>query len=788
MLIDRLAASLAAAKPYATITAASRRRFGRHARRARAHPAGDRRGAAQPGAAPDARRRLGRGERRALLAADRRVPRAASASCTTRSARDYPWSGTAPDLEQVGARARALHALEKNRPVIVVASARALLRTVPPQGSHVFDPLVLEAGLHHRPRRGTPRASRAWATSASRSPRAPGSSRCAAACSTSSRAGSSSPGARRAVRRRDRDAASATCPRPARRSATPSPSRSSPAGSSASARAASSTRRRRCGDKALKDPFARAPARAARAGRLLQRHRGATCRCSTSVPACPPTTSAPTSLDRGRRAALALRRRRPPPRRARPRSPQAAARTPLDGLYLAPGRARLRRAPAAHAAVDPPRRRAASTPSSPRADPRSRAARSASSAAFARCSRPATRSRSPCPTAAPAAASPTCSSRPASRIEAERDHGAARRRRRRPRRTRRWRKGVVDVADTDVPAGFVIADAKLAVVSIDDVYPRSRGPPRAPPDRPHQGHLRLRARRLRRARHARHRAVQGDRAPGGSRPGARLPAARVRQGRQALRAGRADRPRHQVRRPRRQRRRASRASTPPTGPRDRQGAQGRARSSRSTSSTSTRAARPSTGYAYRRGHAVAARDGGGVPVRGDARPARGHRRREGRHGVRQADGPPDLRRRRLRQDRGRHPRGVQGHPGRQAGHGAVPDDDPRAAALHHLLRALRAVPGPVEVLSRFRTEAQQKAALEGFARGEVDVLVGTHRLLSRDVDARRPRPRHHRRGAALRRRAQGAHQEPARAGRRARPSRRRRSRARCRCRCRACAT
>ena len=40
----------------------------------------------------------------------------------------------------------------------------------------------------------------------------------------------------------------------------------------------------------------------------------------------------------------------------------------------------------------------------------------------------------------------------------------------------------------------------------------------------------------------------------------------------------------------------------------------------------------------------------------------------------------------------------------------------------------------VEVLSRFRTAAQQKAALEGFAKGEVDVLVGTHRLLSRDVN------------------------------------------------------
>ena len=42
----------------------------------------------------------------------------------------------------------------------------------------------------------------------------------------------------------------------------------------------------------------------------------------------------------------------------------------------------------------------------------------------------------------------------------------------------------------------------------------------------------------------------------------------------------------------------------------------------------------------------------------------------------------------------------------------------------------------VEVLSRFRSAKQQKAALEGFATGEVQVLVGTHRLLSRDVNPR----------------------------------------------------
>lgn len=40
----------------------------------------------------------------------------------------------------------------------------------------------------------------------------------------------------------------------------------------------------------------------------------------------------------------------------------------------------------------------------------------------------------------------------------------------------------------------------------------------------------------------------------------------------------------------------------------------------------------------------------------------------------------------------------------------------------------------VEVLSRFRTPAQQKQALANFSEGTVSVLVGTHRLLSRDVN------------------------------------------------------
>lgn len=40
----------------------------------------------------------------------------------------------------------------------------------------------------------------------------------------------------------------------------------------------------------------------------------------------------------------------------------------------------------------------------------------------------------------------------------------------------------------------------------------------------------------------------------------------------------------------------------------------------------------------------------------------------------------------------------------------------------------------VEALSRFRTPAEQKRVLDDFASGKVHVLIGTHRLLSRDVE------------------------------------------------------
>ena len=58
------------------------------------------------------------------------------------------------------------------------------------------------------------------------------------------------------------------------------------------------------------------------------------------------------------------------------------------------------------------------------------------------------------------------------------------------------------------------------------------------------------------------------------------------------------------------------------------------------------------------------------------------------------------------------------------------------AQQHHrtFSRRLGQFPISVEVLSRFRTPAQQEQVLKGLREGSVDIVVGTHRLLSNDLD------------------------------------------------------
>jgi transcription-repair coupling factor (superfamily II helicase) len=60
-------------------------------------------------------------------------------------------------------------------------------------------------------------------------------------------------------------------------------------------------------------------------------------------------------------------------------------------------------------------------------------------------------------------------------------------------------------------------------------------------------------------------------------------------------------------------------------------------------------------------------------------------------------------------------------------------------ALQHygtFVERLADYPFTLEHVSRFRSAAEQKAAVRGFAEGRVDILIGTHRVLSRDVRAK----------------------------------------------------
>ena len=53
-----------------------------------------------------------------------------------------------------------------------------------------------------------------------------------------------------------------------------------------------------------------------------------------------------------------------------------------------------------------------------------------------------------------------------------------------------------------------------------------------------------------------------------------------------------------------------------------------------------------------------------------------------------------------------------------------------------IMRRFEGFPVRVEMLSRFRSAKQQADILQKVRRGEVDILVGTHRMLSKDVSFR----------------------------------------------------
>ena len=169
----------------------------------------------------------------------------------------------------------------------------------------------------------------------------------------------------------------------------------------------------------------------------------------------------------------------------------------------------------------------------------------------------------------------------------------------------------------------------------------------------------------------------------------------------------------------------------------------------------------SRGLRLRPGHPVAARARGGLPLRGDPGPADHHQRGQGGHGARDPDGPADLRRRRLRQDRDRGPRRVQGRPGRQAGGRAGAHHAAGPAALRDLHRAVLRLPAAGQAA----VPLPERQGGQGDGRGRQERLRGRgDRHAPAAVQGLRlqgPRPGDRGRGAALRRRAQGGAQEDA---------------------------
>ena len=122
----------------------------------------------------------------------------------------------------------------------------------------------------------------------------------------------------------------------------------------------------------------------------------------------------------------------------------------------------------------------------------------------------------------------------------------------------------------------------------------------------------------------------------------------------------------------------------------------------------------------------------------------------------QADGPAGLRRRRLRQDRGRAARRVRHGDVGQAGRADLPDDPARAPALHEFRRAAAGLPD----------QGRPPVAAGPGGRGQEDQgrprrRHGRHRhrhprAPREEHRVQAARPRHRRRGAAFRGRPQGA--------------------------------
>ena len=133
------------------------------------------------------------------------------------------------------------------------------------------------------------------------------------------------------------------------------------------------------------------------------------------------------------------------------------------------------------------------------------------------------------------------------------------------------------------------------------------------------------------------------------------------------------------------------------------------------------------------GQQLAARVRRRLRVHRNERPTQRHHRHQARHGKPAAHGPPAVRRRRFRQDGSRDARGFQAlGDGKQI---AVLAPTTVLSFQHYetFRRRFQPFPVKIELFSRFRQAKEIKAGLVELAEGKVDIAIGTHRLLSQDV-------------------------------------------------------
>ena len=101
--------------------------------------------------------------------------------------------------------------------------------------------------------------------------------------------------------------------------------------------------------------------------------------------------------------------------------------------------------------------------------------------------------------------------------------------------------------------------------------------------------------------------------------------------------------------------------------------------------------------------------------------------------------------------------------GRQAGGGGRADDAARAPAFRDLQRALRGPAGADRARPRASSPPRTSPpSRPGIEEGTIDIVIGTHALLGKAIEFKRAGAAGRRRGAAFRRRAQGAAEGAAR--------------------------